>query len=234
MNKAVCYVRVSTEEQAREGVSLEAQEEKLRAYCKMAGLEIIAMLREEGVSGSKPLATRPEGAKLVHLVETKQCQHVVALKLDRLFRDAEDALHQTRKWDNAGVSLHLVDMGGQVINTGSAMGRFFLSMMASFAELERNMTAERTATALAHKKANREAYAPTPYGFDRIGTALVPNHTEQQNIRFMADLRAAGYSYARIAEALNARGVPTKQGGKWYASTVSYILNNKLHIKEVA
>jgi DNA invertase Pin-like site-specific DNA recombinase len=124
MNKAVCYVRVSTEEQAREGVSLEAQEEKLRAYCKMAGLEIIAMLREEGVSGSKPLATRPEGTKLVRLVETKQCQHVVALKLDRLFRDAEDALHQTRKWDNAGVSLHLVDMGGQVINTGSAMGRF--------------------------------------------------------------------------------------------------------------
>jgi len=55
MNKAVCYVRVSTEEQAREGVSLEAQEEKLRAYCKMAGLEIIALLREEACLGASHL-----------------------------------------------------------------------------------------------------------------------------------------------------------------------------------
>lgn len=84
----------------------------------------------------------------------------MALKLDRLFRDAEDALHQTKAWDKAGIALHLVDMGGQTLNTATAMGRFFLNMMAGFAELERNLIAERTATALAHKKTHRGSLQP--------------------------------------------------------------------------
>ena len=61
MDKAVCYIRVSTEEQAREGVSLEAQEERLRAYCKMTGLEVVEMIREGGVSATKLLKDRPGG-----------------------------------------------------------------------------------------------------------------------------------------------------------------------------
>ena len=75
---------------------------------------------------------------------TKKVGHIVALKLDRLFRDAADALHQSRAWDKAEIALHLVDMGGQSLNTASAMGRFFLNMMAGVAELERNLIAERT------------------------------------------------------------------------------------------
>ena len=62
MNSAVAYVRVSTQEQALEGVSLAAQEEKVRAYCTLAGLELMQVYREEGVSASKPLANRPEGS----------------------------------------------------------------------------------------------------------------------------------------------------------------------------
>lgn len=65
MEKAVCYIRVSTEEQARNGVSLAAQEEKLLAYCRLTGLEPVAMIREEGVSGSKPLGTRAGGVELL-------------------------------------------------------------------------------------------------------------------------------------------------------------------------
>ena len=109
---------------------------------------------------------------------TKKVGHIVALKLDRLFRDAADALHQSRAWDKAEIALHLVDMGGQSLNTASAMGRFFLNMMAGVAELERNLIAERTGMALAYKKAHREAYAPTPYGFDRAGNSLIPNERE--------------------------------------------------------
>lgn len=118
--KAVGYIRVSTDEQARGGVSLKAQEEKLRAYCTLAGLELIRVIREEGVSGAKPLAARPGGNELISEVAWKRVQHVVALKLDRLFRDPEDSLRQTRAWDKAGVALHLVDMGGQTLNTASA------------------------------------------------------------------------------------------------------------------
>lgn len=69
---------------------------------------------------------------------------MVALKLDRRFRDAADALVQTRVWDRAGIALHVVDMGGQSLNTASSMGRMFLTMTAAFAELERNLISERT------------------------------------------------------------------------------------------
>ena len=233
MEKAVCYIRVSTEEQVRGGVSLAAQEEKLKAYCKLVGLQIAAIIREEGVSGGKPLATRPCGEDLLRLVTRKKVKHVVALKLDRLFRDAEDALHQTKVWDANGVALHLVDMGGQTVNTATAMGRYFLTMMAGFAELERNLIAERTEAALAHKKAHREVYSPTPYGFDREEGALKVNPEEQKTVAMIKKLRKKGYTLRQIADELNRMTVPTKQGGRWYASTVNYILRNSLY-EEVA
>jgi len=227
--KAVIYIRVSTEEQARGGVSLEAQEDKLTAYCILAGLEIVETIREEGVSGAKPLASRPGGQRLLQLLARREARHVVALKLDRLFRDAEDALHQTRAWDKAGVALHLVDMGGQALNTATAMGRFFLNMMAAFAELERNLIAERTAMAMAHKKAHREAYAPTPFGFNRVGDMLIQDPHEQEVIAQIFTWRSTGWSMGRIAAELNRRGVPTKRGGQWHACTVRYILQNSLY-----
>src|SRR5262245_57091471 len=95
-SRAVAYVRVSTEEQAREGVSLDAQEARLRAYCAAAGLELVTLVREEGVSGSIPLAERPGGAELLRHLAEQNVAHVLALKLDRLFRDAADCLSQSR------------------------------------------------------------------------------------------------------------------------------------------
>jgi DNA invertase Pin-like site-specific DNA recombinase len=229
MEKAAIYLRVSTMEQASEGVSLEAQEERVRAYCQLAGLEPMAMIREEGVSGGKPLATRPGGAELVDLVAHKKVAHVVALKLDRLFRDAADALNQTRAWDKAGVSLHLVDLGGMAFNSSSAMGRFFLSTMAAVGELERNLIAERTEMALSHKKAHLEAYARTPYGYDRQGDTLTPNRQEQSIIDEIKTWRAAGWTLGKIAGELTRRQIPTKRGGAWYPGTVKYLLENNLY-----
>jgi len=233
MEKAVCYVRVSTMEQATQGVSLEAQEEKLIAYCKMYGLEIVKIIKEEGISATKPLKDRPGGKELMGLVNSRKVNNVVALKLDRLFRNAEDALHVTRDWDSKGVSLHLVDMGGQVINTKTAIGRFFLNMMAGFAELERNMIAERTAMALEHKKRNLEPYAPTPLGYTRINDTLKKNDEEWEIVNLIFQLRSEKISYAKIAEELNNRGIPGKRGGKWYGSTVRYVFQNDLYKKEV-
>lgn len=229
MEKAVCYIRVSTEEQARGGVSLAAQEEKLLAYCHMTGLEPVAVIREEGVSGAKPLGIRPGGGELLAQVGGKMARHVVALKLDRLFRDAADALNQTRAWDKAGVALHLVDMGGQTLNTATAMGRFFLNVMAGFAELERNLIAERTGTAMAHKKSHRKAYAPTPYGYDREGDALKQNPGELETVAQIQQWRADGWTLGKIAQELTRRRIPTKKGGYWYPGTVKYLLENNLY-----
>lgn len=228
-NRAIGYLRVSSEEQAREGVSLAAQDERVRAYCVAAGLELVAVIRDEGVSGSKPLADRPGGVDLVRLVARREAHNVVTLKLDRLFRDAVDALNQTAAWDKGGVALHLVDLGGNAINTKTAAGRMFLTMLAAFAEMERNLVGERTAVALAHMKARRLAYGPTPYGFDRVGDRLVPNKAEQAVLRRMERLRARGLSYGRIAERLNAQGITGKRGGCWHAAGVRYVLTNDLY-----
>ena len=147
-----------------------------------------------------------------------------------LTRDAEDALRQTKAWDKVGVALHLVDMGGQTLNTASAMGRFFLNMMAGFAELERNLIAERTAAALAFKKTHRKAYSPTTFGFDRDGVELIENAKELASVKQMEAWRAAGWTLRQVAEELNGRSVPTKHGGrKWYASTVRHMLRNDLY-----
>src|SRR4051794_11907501 len=125
MEKAIGYVRVSTEEQSREGVSLGAQQERIRAYATLRGLELVHIYCEEGVSGKVPLRQRPEGAKLVEDIDKKRAKHVLALKLDRLFRNASDALSQSEQWDKRKVALHIIDMGGEAVNTASAMGKMF-------------------------------------------------------------------------------------------------------------
>jgi DNA invertase Pin-like site-specific DNA recombinase len=137
-------------------------------------------------------------------------------------------------WDLANVALHLVDHGGQSINTKTAVGRMFLTMLAGFAQMERQLTAERITVALRHKKARRQAYGPTPYGFDREGDLLLPNRDEQAVIRQMRRWRQAGRSLAWIADTLTHRGIPAKRRGRWNAYGVSYILKNGIHKKEVA
>ncbi|SRR5579885_2219867 len=224
--RALCYTRVSTVEQSRFGFSLDAQEERLRAYCRMAGLEVAELIREEGVSASIPLGKRPAGSKLLGQVNGG---HIVCLKLDRLFRDAEDALRQTKAWDRAGITLHLVDLGGTSLSTGSAMGRMFLTLMAGCAELERNLVAERTASVLAHKKQQGKVYNHTPFGFERAGDRLIVAAEEMAMVHLMRERREDGWSFAMIADAFNSDNVRGKNGGKWYGRTVKNILENSVY-----
>lgn len=227
--RAVLYIRVSTDEQARHGVSLDAQEERLRAYCTMRGLEVAAVIRDEGVSAFKHLDTRPGGAELLRLIAQGKAAHVVALKLDRVFRNAADALTLTEQWNRAGVALHLVDMGGAAMDTAGPMARMMLTVMAGFAELERGLTSERTATALRYKRDQREAYAPTPFGYRREGDKLHEHRSELDIVAKIRAWAAEGQTLAAIARRLTAEKVPTKRGGLWYASTVSYIVRNDLY-----
>lgn len=224
---ALGYSRVSTQEQAEHGVSLDAQETRIRAYCTMRGLDLVEVIVDPAVSAGKyTLAERDGGARLLALIKTGQVRHVVALKLDRIFRDAEDALHHTKAWDKAGVSLHLLDMGGASIDTASAMGRMFLTMMAGFAEMERNLIAERTALALARKKEKHERVGMLPYG-KRLapdGVHLVDHPAEQAVIATVRALRAEGLSLRAIAHELNRRGFTNRAGGRFIFPQVARML----------
>lgn len=228
-NTAIAYVRVSTQEQANKGVSLDAQRERIEAYAQLAGLTVVQIISDDGVSGAKRFDSRPGGIAVAEQIAAG-CTNVVALKLDRLFRDAEDALRQTREWERAGATLHIIDMGGGSLNTASPMGRMFLTIIAALAEWERNLIRERTATALQHKKSHLKAYSPTPYGFQRNGAELVSDDTESDIIARLKAWDSEGIPLRGMADRLNAAGTPTKRGGlKWYASTVAKILDNTLH-----
>jgi site-specific DNA recombinase len=138
--------------------------------------------------------------------------------VDRLFRNAADALDQSSRWDKAKCALHILDMGGNAIDTTSAMGRMFFTMAAAFAEMERNLISERTKSALSYKKAERRVYCHiTPLGFDRQGDRLVQNQNEMKTVKRILRLRADGLSMQAIADAMNQAGAATKRGGTWHA-----------------
>ena len=218
----VGYIRVSTEEQASEGVSLEAQEAALSAYCTMRGLTLVELVTDAGVSAGKPLARREGGSRVLDLVKRGEVGSVVAWKLDRLFRDCADCLTVTGRWDRAEVALHLVDMGGQAIDTSTAMGRFFLTVMAGAAEMERNLVRERTAAGMAHKKAKGERVGTVPFGFKVAadGVALEEDSAEQEVIARIKALRAEGVTLQAITDALNNDGTPAR-GKRWHLTTVA-------------
>ena len=226
--QAVGYIRVSTEEQATEGVSLEAQELALRAYAAMRGFELVELVRDEGVSAGKALAAREGGRRVLELVRGRKVAAVIGWKLDRLFRDCADCLTVTKDWDRRSVSLHLVDLGGQAVDTSSAMGRFFLTVMAGAAELERNQVRDRTAAAMQHKAHKGEhTGGRVPYGYQLEGERLVEDAAEQAVLAVAMAAHAEGLSLRAIGRRLAEHGFTPRTGKSWHASTVRQIVKRE-------
>ena len=232
---AIGYVRCSTQEQADSGLGLTAQAERIRAYCLMRKLVLIEIIDDAGVSGGKPLANREGGKQLLERIKKRKADAVVMLRLDRMFRNAGDCLTTVEKWEKSGIALHVVDLGGNAIDTTSAAGRFMLVVLAGAAEMERNLIRERTKSALAVKRSNGQRTGSVPFGFDLDddGTTLVPNPSEQQTSQDIQSMRDNGLSFPKIAEALTTRGILTKQGnGSWNQATIRSILKRKAIIEE--
>jgi site-specific DNA recombinase len=229
---AAVYSRVSTDEQVREGVSLQAQEARGRAYCELHGLSLERVYRDEAVSGSKPLAERPQGSQLCADVRAGAVRHVIALKLDRLFRDAIDCLEVSREWETAGVAMHLIDLGGQAVNSASAMGRFMITVLAGAAEMERNLIRERTRLALQHKRERGDRLGGTPFGFVPSSPMkpLVGIQGELETVRLILQLRRRDperWTFRAIAEKLERDGHRTQKGGRWEAMTVKRVWDRR-------
>jgi DNA invertase Pin-like site-specific DNA recombinase len=223
-NRAVGYVRVSTEEQASQGLSIPAQEEAIVAYVRMRGLELVDVIVDAGVSGGRPLGARPGGQRLLSLLAEGKATHIVALRLDRLFRNASDCLQTVENWTKRGYVLHLLDVAGNSIDTNSPAGKFMVTILAAVAEMERNLIAERIRNVLNWKRRNGKTYGHAPYGYARDGDDLIPVEAEQRALELIVDLRARGYSLRKIARTLEARGIPTKRGGRWAAATIRKLL----------
>ena len=218
--EAVGYIRVSTEEQAREGVSLGAQKARIEAWAKGNDTSLIGFFEDAGISGAK--TENREGLQKAIGMACEQRAILVVYSLSRLSRSTRDTLQIAERMERSGADLVSLS---EKIDTTSAAGKMVFRMLAVLNEFERDQISERTAAALRHKREKMQPYSPTPFGFDRICDLLVLNHDEQKVIEDILDLREQGWSLRRIAGKLNQDGVETKRGGFWFASTVRSVLH---------
>jgi DNA invertase Pin-like site-specific DNA recombinase len=223
--RVIGYARVSTDKQADSGVSLEAQQEKIRAMAVVQGAVLLDLIVDAGES-AKTL-DRPGMERLLALVEARKVDTVIVAKLDRLTRSVKDLALLLEQFTRRGVALVSV---AESLDTNTAAGRLVLNIMMSVSQWEREAIGERTRDAMAHMKATRQAYSPTPYGFERNGDTLAPANSETGTVQQIRDWHSAGWTLRKIASELNRLGVATKNNGaQWYASTVRGILMNRLH-----
>lgn len=198
------YCRVSTDRQADEGESLGAQQRTVEGYAMMHGMRLDHVFVERGVSGSKPLAERPEGAKLLSVM--KAGDTIITPKLDRMFRSALDALDSLAKLKESGVSLHMIDLGGDV--TGNGISKLVFTILSAVAEAERDRIRERISDVKRDQKArNRYLGGTVPFGW-RLGDGgeLVAHAPEQAAIHRMVESRRAGRSLRAIADEMKTEG----------------------------
>jgi site-specific DNA recombinase len=227
--QTIAYVRVSCDEQAVEGVSLAAQEARIAMYCAAMGWTVSDVVCDAGES-AKTLQ-RAGMAALLAEVRAGAVARVVTLKLDRVTRstrDLADLLDLFAKCDTALVSV------SEHLDTSSASGRLVVNMLGVVAQWEREAIAERTAFALAHKRKERSVYGRTPFGFVRVGDALVPDPREQAALEEAVRMDRAGASFREIAARLTETGVTPHRGKAWHASSVRAMLRSKMAMEATA
>ncbi len=196
------YTRVSTGRQAETGESLEVQRRRLEGYAQQQDMELARLYVERGVSGAKPLAERPEGQRMLKALRPGDV--VVSMKLDRVFRSALDALQTCDAFRRRRVSLHLLDLGGDV--TGDGIAGLFMKIAAAFAEFERDRVAERVRDVKRDQLARgRYLGGKVPFGHRVVDGDLVEVPEEQAVIGTVLELRAGGLALRKVAAEVEAR-----------------------------
>lgn len=197
--KAIGYIRVSTDEQAREGISLENQRVKIETYCALNDLELVEIIEDAAKSGKD--MNREGVTRLVDLVRSRRIDAVVVYKLDRLSRRVKDTLTIMDAIDKKNIAFHSIM---EKIDTETATGRFFLNIVASMAQWERDTIAERTKDALRLKIVKHERAGQVPYGWTLMddGKTLLQKEDEQNVVTLVHNLNEKGYSLRAICREL--------------------------------
>lgn len=214
----VGYCRVSTEEQAREGISLAAQEARIRAYCVANELPLAEVLVDAGGSGKS--LQRPALQALLGRLRAGQVSAVVILRLDRLTRRTRDLLALVED-DFRHHQVRLISLSEQ-LDTQSPAGMMMLTVLGGLAQMERELIGERTKDALAQKRARGDWLGGTPLGCSRAseGGLVLESGPEADAVGFILTARKEGATFRGIAESLRDRGFRTQRGGSWHDSTV--------------
>jgi DNA invertase Pin-like site-specific DNA recombinase len=215
--KAIGYVRVSTDKQ---GISLEAQAEKIKAMALVQGTELMDIIVE---SESAKSLNRPGMAKLLAAVDKGKVQAIIVAKSDRLTRSVKDLCELLERFERRGVALVSV---AESLDTGSATGRLVLNIMAAVSQWEREAIGERTRDALRHKRTNGERVGNIQFGYRLCADRrhVEPDPGEQAVLTEIQNLRQSGQTLRGIAAALNHRALRTRRGSAWRLEHVARIL----------
>lgn len=204
--QVVGYTRVSTSEQATDGVSLRVQAEKIGAYSVVKDWHVLELIRDEGQSAKS--LTRPGLQRLLSLVDAGHVDVVIVYKLDSLTRSVADLDKLIKLFERQGVALMSLQ---ESLDATTATGRLMMNLLASGSQWEREVIGERTKDAMAQLKSEGQRYCHAVFNDAAV-------------LSLMQQYRAAGLSYHAIADALDAAGIPSTLGGCWLANAVRRIL----------
>jgi len=220
--KAIGYVRASTDRQAEQGVSLEAQEAKIRAMATVQSAELLDVIVDGGESAKS--LNRPGLQRLLDLINAGKVEAVIVARLDRLTRSVKDLCGLLELFEKRKVALISV---AESLDTGSAAGRLVITIMAAVSQWEREAIGERTRDALRHKRGKGERVGNIEYGYrlSADGIDIEPDSAEQAALAAIRSLRSGGHSLRAVAGALNKRGHRTRRGTEWRLESVVRAIN---------
>lgn len=226
--RLIAYTRVSTDEQAEQGVSLAIQPAQLINHAGAHGHTLVKVISDEGVSGAVPLARRKGGAQLMDELAAGTADGVLVTRLDRLFRDALDGLSFFAGADLAQAPA--VVSASEAIDTSTPQGRLQLTIMLATAQYERDVAAQRATDNSRGMREQGRVYGTVPYGCIEVGATpegrgrleRCPEVWHQRE-RILA-MRAEGCSYSVISDRLRTARVLAPSGGvRWSKSTIRNI-----------
>jgi len=227
-NKAIGYIRVSTNEQAKEGYSLPAQKEKIIHYCSQKEIDLIDIIEDPGITTDIPFVDREGGKKIFKLIESKDINRIVTIKLDRIFREFGECITTVSKWKKEGVSVTFTDSNVEYNTDSSSELHFHIEAVLS--HHEKRKIKERTKSVMEYmKKIGMYTGGRVIYGF-RVNreNKLEPYPPEQDIINMIVQYHNNNYSIYGIIKILKEYNLKSRTGNDFSPNQVKQILKNYL------
>lgn len=221
MKKLIGYVRVSSEISKIKGNSINNQINKVNDFCNLNDYELVDVLKDEGKSGME-FSKRDGYLELINRCKTENINGVVVYCLSRLGRRMKDIIDVMELFNKNDIEFYSVK---ENINNKDIMGKLMMNILMSFNEFEVDNIRERIIDVKRNNKENGLVYGKLMFGKDKDGKLLIDNISEMKVVSYMKGLRSKGWSYFRISDRLNEKGIVSKSGGKWYGMSVSNVLN---------
>ena len=221
MKKLIGYVRVSSIISKNKGNSIKNQISKVNDFCDLNDYELVDILKDEGKSGME-YNNRDGYLELIERCKNDNIDGVVVYCLSRLGRRMRDIINVMELFNNNDIEFYSVK---ENINNKDIMGKLMMNILMSFNEFEVDNIRERIIDVKRNNKENGLVYGKLMFGKDKNGKLLIDNISEIKVVSYMKGLRSKGWSYFRISDRLNEKGIVSKSGGKWYGMSVRNVLS---------